>query len=116
MGGRGASARCERSDAGGLIDRAQRAGPRIDVSDPVNRSRRIKVSVENALRIAELQLQALALADLERRSPELADEIVGGEPDYRPMLLLDRRFRLRRRSCRGRARCAGSDKERKRKS
>ena len=67
-----------------MIDRPQRPGPRIDVGDPVRRlAGRIQISVENALAVAELELQAFAFADLQRGSPEPLHQLGRGQPDDR---------------------------------
>ena len=76
---------------------------------PVDRARRVKIGIEHALRAAELDLQAVALADLECGRPELADEVVSGEANDRPVLLNDRGFGHRGGRCRRRPRGAGGE-------
>ena len=60
----------ERGDAGGLIDVGARRRAGIDVGDRAahRRSGRVEIGVEDAVRAAELQLEAGALADLQRRA------------------------------------------------
>jgi hypothetical protein len=57
----------------------------------------------------ELELEAVAFADLERRASEPMDKVVGGEPNDSAGVMLSRRG-FRRFDCRG-ARCAGGEEE-----
>ena len=46
----------------------------------------IKIGVEDAGTAAELELEAIAFADLERRLPEMADQLIGCEAENLPRL------------------------------
>ena len=75
----------------------------------------IKIGIEHAGDTAKLELQAASLADLQRRCPEPADEILRGQShEAAGLLRLGRRTRLR---CRGLLRRggAGGEEERERK-
>ncbi len=114
MGAGRASGRLERGDAERLIDVAERQRAGIDISDPVRSvAAWIEIGVEHALVASKLQLQAVAFADLERRSAEPANKLFGGEADdLAPGMgrLRDFGDGLRRRtSLRGRG--AGSDEQ-----
>src|SRR5687767_4898172 len=52
-----------------------------DALDAAAARRRIEIGVEDAAWAAELELQAAALADLERRRPEPLDQIGRGQAD-----------------------------------
>ena len=82
MGAGGASGRLDRRDAERLIHVSKRPGAGVDIGDPVRRiAARIEIGVEHALTAAELQLEAVALADLECRIAEMADKLLRSEPE-----------------------------------
>jgi hypothetical protein len=51
-----------------------------DTLDPAA-SRRVEISVEDAARPSELELEAAPFADLERRRSEPLDQVGGGQPN-----------------------------------
>ena len=72
----------ERGDAGRLIDSRRPTASRV--STWVTRRHivlRIEIGVEDAVAAAELELEAGAFADLQRRVAEMADQILRGEAD-----------------------------------
>ena len=72
----------QRSDAGCLIGVDARPASRIDPGHAIRPAcLRIEVGVEHALTTAELQLEAVALADLECRIAEMADKLLRSEPE-----------------------------------
>ena len=77
MGARVSSAIRSDGDAGRLIDIAARRRARVDMGDasaplPLDG---IEIGVEHAAAAAELELEAGAFADLQRRVAEMADQL-----------------------------------------
>ena len=76
--------------------------PRFDISHMFLRRVRVKIGVEDAAAAAKLELEAGAFANLQRRSPEYADQLGGGEADEVVALLWRlARLALRDRRLRG---------------
>ena len=75
MGARAARS-FEAGDAGRLIHAGAGRQPRIDMADPERTVvAGVKIGVEHAILPAELQLEARAFTDLERRLAEVREEI-----------------------------------------
>ena len=81
--------------------------------DPTGRSigRGVEIGVDHASRIAELQLDAVAFANLERGIAEAADQLRRAEADEGSGLAHDRRRDDRWRGCRLRFRGRGAGSE-----
>ncbi len=70
----------ERGNAARLIDIGTRGIASIDVGDPEGTILpRIKIGIENAVIVAELEFQTRAFANLQRRLSKMTDEVLCGE-------------------------------------
>ena len=70
----------ERCDAGRLIGVCAVWPARVNVRDPERASAlRVEIGVEHAIAAAKLELEARALADLQRGRSKMANELVRGE-------------------------------------
>ena len=109
MGFGGASGAAERSDAGRLTGIGAGPEPGVDMGhsgDALSGCGWVKVGVEDARLGAKLQLEAVALADLQGWRAEALDQVGRGEADQVAAFLHNRRFGLwghRGRLWRGRA-------------